>query len=1282
MSSEAPSPPIPAIRFPPDLPISQHQEAIAAAIRDHPVVIICGDTGSGKTTQIPKIALGLGRGRHARIGCTQPRRLAACTVAGRVAEEFGQPVGSLVGYQHRFERRASNDTRILFMTDGILLAESRRDRFLRAYDTLIVDEAHERSLNIDFLLGILRTILPRRPDLKVVISSATLDGDRFSAFFDRAPVLRIPGRLHPIDLRYRPPEEDDADLPRLIADTVDELAAETEGDILVFLPGERDIRETAQVLNGRDRPDTEVIPLLASLPAGDQQRAFRLSPNRRIVLATNVAETSVTIPGIRAVIDSGLARISRYHHRTRVQRLHVEPISQASANQRAGRCGRVGPGICVRLYSEEDFRGRDAYTDPEILRSSLAGVILTMLDLRLGDIARFPFLDPPAPGMIREGTGELLELGAIGPHAAAASEKAGRPGAPPAPIPVLTPLGARLARLPIEPRLARILLAAQEEKNLRDALIVVAALACDDPRRRPIDRQDEADHCHARFLTPTSDFAARLRLWRWYADATRSASQSAARRLCRDHFLSFPRMKEWADLRDRLERLCRDWGLQTTLAEGGDDGLHRALLAGLLGAIGKRDPETGEFRGPRGLRFSLFPGSGLVKLGKRKKSSLPDSPDRPDLEHAQRPASVSRDWVLAGELVETSRLYAREAAYIDPAWIEPIAGPLCKYSHHSPEWDADRGFARVRERVTLFGLVLVENRLRDYSRIAPAAARELFIRHGLVAGEFPRPPQVLVQNLERLAALRLAEQKTRRPGQWIDEEALVAFYERRLPPDLCSADAFRNWCRKAAPSDVDALAFGPDDLPTLDVATGFPDSISISGHRIHLSYRHAPGEPDDGITCTLPASRVGNIRAWRSEWLVPGALPDKVRWMLGSLPARIRRLLVPLDETVSQCLSRLSPGREPLATALARALAETRGIRVAPDVWQEESAPAHLRVLFRVTDGDGRELARGRDIEAIARLLDASASAGSATPSPAGPVDPWKRDGLTAWDFGEVPEQIDLGRAHWPIIHFPALTDRGASASLRLFAEEAEARAHHDAGVTRLMAIALGRDWKALCRFPSLPARVTQFLRAAEIQEAGLGDEVARAAVNRACLADRPAVRDAAAFRQRLDTCHASLASVQAEISRLVQAVLHEAADLDAQLNRSSTPLPAVSRSDLAGQLVWLTFPGFVAAVPWNRLEHYPRYLEGMRVRLERAARNPDADTRKTGEIAPLWQRYETFVGREQKPPHDRAALQEYRWMVEEYRISLFAQELRTACPVSVKRLDALWSRVLQKVKP
>jgi len=982
----------PHLTFPPELPITAHADIIADALRGHQVVIVCGDTGSGKTTQLPKIALKAGRGQRGLIGCTQPRRLAALAMARRVAEEFGQEPGGYVGYQHRFDKKLSAETVVKFMTDGILLAETRHDRLFRAYDTLIIDEAHERSLNIDFLLGILKRVLPRRPDLKLIISSATLDVERFSDFFDKAPIVSVPGRLYPIETRWRSgDEEEDPDLPRQIANAVDELIAEGPGDILVFLPGERDIRDATEILTGRRLPHTEIIPLLASLPAGEQQRAFKLSSNRRIILSTNVAETSVTLPGIRYVVDSGLVRLSRYNPRTQVQRLQIEPVSQASANQRKGRCGRIAPGICIRLYGEDDFKKRDEFTPPEILRASLAGVILTMLDLKLGEIETFPFIDPPTTSMIREGYRELDMIGAI---------DVGEPSTTDDASPVtLSPLGRQLARLPLDPALARILFAAHHEKALVDTLIVVAALECDDPRRRPIEKQAEADKLHARFLSPVSDFAAYVRLWRWYRDQTAKASQSAVRRLCKDNFLSYPRMRDWIDLRDQLERLCKDLGLDVAASSGGDTGLHRALLTGLLGNLGKRDPEFNDYRGARGIRFAIFPGSGLAKLKEQK-------PDPKTPRHGQK--FISRDWIVTGELVDTARLYARTAACIDPEWIEPIAKRLCKYSYHSAAWDPNRGFVRVKERVTLFGLVLVEARTRDYSRINPAEARDIFIREGLVVGAFPAPvPAFLKANLERIRVLLEAEEKTRQHGELFDPEMAYGFYNTRLPPTACSASDLRQWLKTQPPENAATLEMREGDLPPVrDLAHDFPDAITLGGNRLALTYRHAQGAPDDGITCTVPASLLTRVAAWRSDWLVPGLLDEKLRWMINVLPTKFRRLLQPVDETLAMCRTHMTPGRGALNDAFSDAIYAARSVRIPPETWREDACPDHLRMRFLAVDENGRELGSGRNVAPLVKLFAARVASAAAVERT---TSPWNRDGLTHWDFDPLPAQVDVG---------------------------------------------------------------------------------------------------------------------------------------------------------------------------------------------------------------------------------------------------------------------------------
>ena len=1230
----------PAIRFPAELPICAYREEIEKAIRENQVVIVCGDTGSGKTTQLPKMALELGRGsRGRRIACTQPRRLAAVTVANRVAEEFGAPAGGLVGYQHRFERKVSRETRIKFMTDGVLLAETRADPLLRAYDTIIIDEAHERSLNIDFLLGILKRILARRRDLKVIVSSATLDSDLFSRFFGNAPALHVPGRLYPISIRYlAPPEDEESDVARDVADAVEGLPA--DGDILVFLSGERDIREAADALDRRSKTD-DIIPLMASLPAGEQQRAFHLSSRRRIILATNVAETSVTIPGIRYVIDSGLARISRYIHRTQVQRLQIEPISQASANQRAGRCGRLGPGICIRLYSQEDFDRREPYTAPEILRSSLAGVILTMLDLKLGDIAEFPFLNPPEPAMIREGIRELMELGALRIDADG--------------LPSLTTIGWKLAKIPVEPRLARMLLAADKEGALRSALPIVSAMACDDPRRRPIDEAQKADQAHAPFRCPESDFAGTLKLWRWWEEQTKGASQSAARRLCKSTYLSYPKMREWRDLRAQLETLSKRLGLDVTGDTGGDVGLHKALLAGLLGRIGMKDPEKGDYRGARSIRFSVFPGSALFKK--------------------QPP------WVMAGELVDTSRLYAREAAVLDPRWIEPVAGNLCKHSYHSPEWDATHGFVRATEQVTLYGLVIVPGRRCDYSRIDPATSRDLFIRHGLVDGAFPKAPPQVRANAQLIDAIRSKAEKLRKPDL-LDEERLVAYFDGILPAGICSADALRKWLRLASARELDAFRLRPDDwMPSdLDAAAGFPDTVRIGQAKMHLTYRHSLDDEEDGITCTAKLADAAMLREWKADWLVPGALPEKLGWMIACLPSAQRRILSPTEDTVERLLTYLEPGREALDEAIRRVVAKEWGIRIAPDAWAKVRMPVHFLVRYRIRDEKGAVIAQGRDLEKV--LAEAGVPAQQvATPSAAvepAKDDPWSKSGLTTWSIPPLPESVNRGRAGWNIIHYPALHDDGKTASVRLYTDQAEAMASHAAGVARLFLLALGsQQIRSLSKMASWPMQAALFLKQIDYPAQRFTDDLLVSLATETFVTGQPPVRDADGFQARLRSRMGRLGINRADLSRLLFDIVTAAAQRNAEISLPSN-LPEETLASAETQLAWLVFPGFVRFVPPSRLRHYGRHLEGMRIRLERARLNPAGDLAHEAQLKPFWERYREAVLKQKERHLDAAALAEYRWQVEEYRVSLFAQQLRTPMPVSPKRLDALWAKVVK----
>ncbi len=1245
--------------YPSELPVTAHRDGVLNALSKHPVTIVCGDTGSGKTTQLPKIALEhiLARSENSkpperyRIACTQPRRLAAVTMAERVAHELGDEVGGLVGYQHRFGRKISHNTHIKFMTDGVLLAETRTDPLLRAYDVIIVDEAHERSLNIDFLLGILKRILERRRNLKIIISSATLDVDRFSKFFNNAPIISVPGRLFPISLAYNPPAEDDeVDLPRDVTAAVARLPP--SDDILVFLPGERDIRETADTLR-RHHTSDDIIPLLASLPAAEQRRAFLPSTRRRIILATNVAETSVTIPGIRCVIDSGLARISRYIHRTQVQRLQIEPISQASARQRAGRCGRIGPGTCIRLYSEEDCNTREAYTPPEVLRSSLAGVILTMLDLRLGDIAHFPFIDPPKPAMIHEGLRELLELGAI------CHDRTGEIA--------LTETGRKLAKIPVEPRLARMLLAASDNATLPSVIPLVAAMACDDPRRRPVDEREKAAQAHAPFRVVGSDFLGTLKLWTWWQDETADLSQSKTRALAKKTYLSYSGMREWRDLVHQLTDLAKrlKLSLQNDFTP---EKFHQALLSGLLGRIGKYDPDEHDYRGAHGIRFALHPGSVLTKKTKAQ-SETPTVVNA----HRRKPANDKNQfppWIMAGELVDTARLFARNAAVLDPAWIEPIAGAICKHSYHSPEWDEQSGFVRATEQVTLYGLVIVPARRCDFSRINPQLAREIFIRRGLVDGDFPRPPPEVRKNNALLDALRRCADKSRRP-EIFDTERLCAHFAAILPLDVASAPALCKWLRRTNGHPNFILRkkdwWPSENLPDAD----FPEFIRIGNVKMSLSYRNTPENPEeDGITCTVRKSNAAALRLWRADWLVPGALPEKLTYLLTSLPSAQRRVMQPYSDTVTRLLARLKPGGEPLIDAVRHAIREELGILIDSDAWTTLHLPPHLRVRFRIRDDStGRILAASRNLDEALSQAGVSAASSIATSTT---IQNSAMENLPpgTWIYGTIPVKTTDAKAGWTLEHFPALQDDGEKGvSLRLFADEKTAARTHASGITRLYLLALDNSVRYPFRRKQLPLTAQLYLKSLDYDDARISADILAGAVCEAFVRNQPPIRNGEEFARRLREQRSTLIEIQMEMTKLIGEAFTDAALIEERLQESNCPEETVD--SILTQLAWLLYRGFPKNVPLVRLRHYKRYLKGAKIRIERARTNPSGDHSKEERLAPYWQCYEEAVTGKSKVKFDTDALDGIRWLVEEYRVSLFAQELRTAESVSPKRLDA-----------
>jgi ATP-dependent helicase HrpA len=1245
--------PLPAITFPEELPVSGRREDIARAIESHQVVIVSGETGSGKTTQLPKICLALGRGERGLIGHTQPRRLAASTIARRIAQELGTPPGEVVGYKVRFTDHTRPGASIKLMTDGILLAETQGDPLLAAYDTLIIDEAHERSLNIDFLLGYLKQLLPRRPDLKVIVTSATIDAERFAKHFagagGPAPVIEVSGRLYPVEIRWRPvTDEDDTDDRTLmdgIVDAVDELAGVGRGDVLVFLPGEREIREAAEALRKHHPPATEILPLFARLSVEEQDRVFRPGGGRRIVLATNVAETSLTVPGIRYVVDTGMARVKRYSYRNKVEQLQVEGISQAAANQRAGRCGRVAAGVCIRLYGEDDYAKRPRYTDPEVLRSSLASVILRMKSLGLGDVAEFPFVEAPPGRAIADGYQLLAELNAVDDH----NE--------------LTAAGRDLATLPLDPRIGRMLLAAREQQCLTEMLVVASALSVQDPRERPLAAQEAADQAHRRLADDRSDFLSLVKLWNFVQE--RIEHKKSNRKLTDDlkaHFLSPRRVREWIDVHGQLATIAREQGWRLNTAPATFEQLHLALLAGLLGNVGTRilDADRGEppYAGARGIKFHVWPGSPLLKKAGR--------------------------WMMAAELVETSRLFARTIANIEPGWLERVGAHLLKKSHTDPHWEKKAGQVMAFERATLYGLVIYAQRRVPYGPLDPRHARELFIREALVGGELDTRAPFLVHNQRLVREIRELEHKTRRLDVLVDDELIVAFYDRLVPEDVHTAARFEKWRVEAERGQPKLLFLARDDLMRHEAAGVttelFPKQMEMRGVTMALTYHFEPGAPRDGVTLTVPLYALNQIDAVRCEWLVPGMLKEKSHLLLKSLPQKLRRHLVPLPEYAAGFVERFGDraGTLPLVDALIADVRSERGLVAQPADFRLETLPAHLLMNFKVVDEHGRQLGMGRNLAQLRAELGAQAQ--QTFQQIAGrdaEVAEGLADAITDWDFGELPELLEIRRGGQSLVGYPALVDHGAHCAIEVFDDPDEAASRHREGLRRLFRLQLREQVKYLEK--SLSSLQTTQMQAATVPALArawdgfedLREQVVTAALDRTCLVE-PWPKDRAGFVARKDDARGKLTLIAQEIARLVSTIVQEAAPIARRLNGLKAFPAAVA--DVEQQLARLFVRRFVVATPAGALAHYPRYLKAIAARLDKLKNDPARDAARMNEIAAM----QTPFLREltaRKGVAD-ARLDEFRWLLEELRVSLFAQELRTPMPVSVKRLQKVWDSV------
>ncbi|MEV0946388.1 ATP-dependent RNA helicase HrpA [Rhodococcus sp. NPDC049939] len=1235
---------VPVIEYPDVLPVSRRRDDIATAISEHQVVIVAGETGSGKTTQIPKICLELGRGVRGLIGHTQPRRLAARTVAERIAEELHSELGETVGYTVRFTDQVSDTTMVKLMTDGILLAEIQRDKMLRQYDTLIIDEAHERSLNIDFIIGYLGQLLPRRPDLKVIITSATIDPERFAQHFARdgipAPIVEVSGRTFPVEIRYRPltvnvgEQTFDRDPVDAVCEAVEELSAEGDGDILVFLSGEREIRDTADALRDRRLRGTEIVPLYARLSAAEQHKVFMPHTGRRVVLSTNVAETSLTVPGIRYVVDPGNARISRYSVRTKVQRLPIEPISQASARQRSGRCGRVADGICIRLYSEEDFEARPAFTEPEILRTNLASVILQMTALGLGDVSAFPFVAPPDPRAVRDGIGLLEELGAI--ERKTKSEH-----------PVLTSVGRELARIPVDPRMARMLVDANRNGCLSEVLVIVSALSIQDVRERPAEFAQAADEKHARFNVENSDFLAFLELWKYLREQRNTLSSNQFRKMCRNEFLHWLRIREWQDLHGQLRQITRRLGWETNDAPATSAAVHQSVLAGLLSHIGLREGDKRDFLGARGSRFAIFPGSSLFKKPPR--------------------------WVMAAELVETSRLWARMSARIEPEWAEKLAPHLVKRTYSEPHWSSKRGTAAAWERVTLYGIPLVARRAVNYSSIDPVVSRELFIRHALVQGEWRTQHKFFHANRALLEDVEELEHRARRRDILVDDDTLYDFYDQRVGPEAVSARHFDSWWKVARRTAPDLLTFEQSTVVNSESAAvlsgEYPDAWRQGDMQFPLTYQFEPGHEDDGVTARIPIALLSGLRPVGFDWLVPGMRTELVTALIKTLPKALRRHVVPAPDFANAALAAVTPRSEPLVTAIARELSRLGACRIGPEDFDATGLPNHLRMTFVVVDEKNTVLGRGKDLASLRKSLAPRVEkevARAASSSERPPALTW-----TPATLGSLEATVTRELGGQKVTGYPSLVPEGDGVAVRVLSTPADQRAAMRAGTRQLLLTAVPTQTKTVTSGLSNAQRLALGQNPDGNLDA-LVDDCRNAVADRLISARGEPVRTPQEFETLVTTARAELARGVAVLLRVILPVLEADHRLAGVLERTS----GEAADDVREQRQSLIFPGFVAELGGSRLRELPRYLAAATARLEALPASAQRDRKGMDILDRVYARYERLLSTLPQERHHSDEVDAIGWMIEELRVSLFAQTFGTPFAVSEKRVLSAMEKV------